>query len=55
MRMPFAGGSFDRVTSRLGVMFFADLAKALAEMHRVLRPGGTGGTADLGADGAALL
>ena len=38
--MPFAGGSFDRVTSRLGVMFFADLAMALAEMHRVLRPGG---------------
>ena len=39
--MAFAGGSFDRVTSRLGVMFFADLAKALREIHRVLRPGGT--------------
>jgi len=38
--MPFAGGSFDRITSRLGLMFFADLPKALAEMHRVLRPGG---------------
>jgi len=38
--LPFAGESFDRVTSRLGVMFFADLPKALREMHRVLRPGG---------------
>jgi ubiquinone/menaquinone biosynthesis C-methylase UbiE len=38
--LDFADGSFDRVTCRLGVMFFANLAKALAEMHRVLRPGG---------------
>ena len=38
--LPFADASFDRVTSRLGVMFFGDLAKALREMHRVLRPGG---------------
>ncbi len=38
--MPFADESFDRVTSRLGVMFFGDVAKALAEMHRVLKPGG---------------
>jgi ubiquinone/menaquinone biosynthesis C-methylase UbiE len=42
--LPFADGSFDRVTSRMGVMFFADLAKALAEMHRVLRPGLAAGT-----------
>jgi ubiquinone/menaquinone biosynthesis C-methylase UbiE len=39
--MPFADASFDRVTSRLGVMFFSDLAKALGEMHRVLKPGGS--------------
>jgi ubiquinone/menaquinone biosynthesis C-methylase UbiE len=38
--LPFAGQSFDRVTSRLGVMFFGDLRKALGEMHRVLKPGG---------------
>jgi ubiquinone/menaquinone biosynthesis C-methylase UbiE len=38
--IPYADGSFDRVTCRLGVMFFSDLPKALAEMHRVLKPGG---------------
>jgi ubiquinone/menaquinone biosynthesis C-methylase UbiE len=38
--LEFASESFDRVTSRLGVMFFADLAGALGEMRRVLRPGG---------------
>jgi ubiquinone/menaquinone biosynthesis C-methylase UbiE len=38
--LPFPNESFDRVTSRLGVMFFADLPRALREIHRVLRPGG---------------
>jgi ubiquinone/menaquinone biosynthesis C-methylase UbiE len=38
--LPFADKSFDRVTSRLGVMFFADLDKALREMRRVLKPSG---------------
>jgi ubiquinone/menaquinone biosynthesis C-methylase UbiE len=38
--LPFADGSFDGITSRLGVMFFADLPRALQEMHRVLKPGG---------------
>jgi ubiquinone/menaquinone biosynthesis C-methylase UbiE len=38
--LPFADDSFDRVTCRLGVMFFADLPNALREMHRVLKPGG---------------
>lgn len=39
-RLPFSDRAFDRVTSRLGVMFFADVARAMGEMHRVLRPGG---------------
>jgi SAM-dependent methyltransferase len=47
--LPFADASFDRVTSRLGVMFFSDLGKALAEMHRVLKPASaTGGPQALG-------
>ncbi len=39
-QLTFPDHSFDRVTSRLGVMFFSDLPGALREMHRVLRPGG---------------
>ncbi len=39
-QLPFADESFDLVTSRMGVMFFADLPRALAEMRRVLVPGG---------------
>jgi ubiquinone/menaquinone biosynthesis C-methylase UbiE len=39
-QLPFPDGSFDRITCRLGVMFFADLPEALREMHRVLKPGG---------------
>ncbi len=38
--LPFADGSFDRVTCRLGIMFFSDLARALREMRRVLKPSG---------------
>jgi SAM-dependent methyltransferase len=33
-------GSFDAVVSRLGVMYFPDKPRALAEQHRALRPGG---------------
>lgn len=39
-QLPFEDNSFDRVTSRLGIMFFADLSNALREMYRVLKPGG---------------
>jgi ubiquinone/menaquinone biosynthesis C-methylase UbiE len=39
-KLPLEDNSFDRVTSRLGIMFFADLPNALREMHRVLKPGG---------------
>jgi ubiquinone/menaquinone biosynthesis C-methylase UbiE len=39
-QLPFPNQSFDRITSRLGVMFLSDLPRAFSEMHRVLRPGG---------------
>src|SRR5437764_719902 len=38
--LPFPDAGFDLVTSRLGVMFFSDLPRALAEIRRVLKPGG---------------
>jgi ubiquinone/menaquinone biosynthesis C-methylase UbiE len=38
--LPFPDTSFDLVTSRMAVMFFSDLPRALAEMRRVLKPGG---------------
>ena len=39
--LPFDSNSFDRVISRLGVMFFPDALAALREMLRVIKPGGT--------------
>ena len=39
-QLPFSDGEFHRVTSRLGVMFFQDLPRALREVWRVLKPGG---------------
>lgn len=39
-KIPFADDSFDAVTCQFGLMFFEDRAQALAEMMRVLRPGG---------------
>ena len=36
--LPFPDNSFDCITSRLGIMFFADLPRALSEMRRVLKP-----------------
>jgi ubiquinone/menaquinone biosynthesis C-methylase UbiE len=38
--LPFADGAFDAVGSQFGLMFFDDRRAALAEMWRVLRPGG---------------
>lgn len=40
MSLPFPGASFDAVVCQFGVMFFPDKARAHAEAHRVLRPGG---------------
>ncbi|MGA2961431.1 MAG: class I SAM-dependent methyltransferase [Candidatus Korobacteraceae bacterium] len=39
-QLPFTDCTFDRVVSRLGVMFFPSLETALREMYRVLKPGG---------------
>ncbi len=39
-RLPFAGGAFDLVTCRRAAHHFRDITRALAEMRRVLRPGG---------------
>ena len=39
-KLPFADGSLDLVTSRFGVMFFADTRAALREIKRVLKPAG---------------
>jgi ubiquinone/menaquinone biosynthesis C-methylase UbiE len=38
--MQFPDTSFDAVLCSLGLMFFPDPARGLAEFHRVLRPGG---------------
>jgi SAM-dependent methyltransferase len=38
--LPFPDASFDLVTCRFGVMFFHDVAQALREAHRVLKPNG---------------
>jgi ubiquinone/menaquinone biosynthesis C-methylase UbiE len=38
--LPFPDQNFDLVTSRWGVMYFADSSKALGEIYRVLKPGG---------------
>jgi len=39
-QLSFSDRTFDRVTSRLGVMFFSDVPGALRQMHRVLKPDG---------------
>lgn len=38
--LPYADDEFDLITCRFGVMFFADLPRALRELRRVLKPGG---------------
>ena len=37
--LPFKGGAFEAVICQLGLQFFPDPARGLAEFHRVLRPG----------------
>ena len=36
--LPFADATFDSVVCQLGLMFFPDPARGLAEFHRVVRP-----------------
>ena len=40
MKLPFADAEFDVVVCQFGIMFFPDKQQALAEVHRVLHPGG---------------
>lgn len=41
IELPFEDQSFDAVVCQFGLMFFPDKHKALREVFRVLRPGGT--------------
>jgi len=40
LQIPFPDDSFDAVTIAFGIRNLTDVPKALAEMHRVLKPGG---------------
>ncbi len=39
--LPYDDGAFDRALCQFGLMFFGDRVRALREMRRILRPGGT--------------
>ena len=47
LALPFPDGSFDVVTVGFGVRNLADLERGLAELRRVLRPGGRLGVLDI--------
>jgi ubiquinone/menaquinone biosynthesis C-methylase UbiE len=49
-RMPFEAGRFDLVVCQAAFKNFLDPVRALDEMHRVLRPGGTAVIQDLNRD-----
>jgi SAM-dependent methyltransferase len=53
--LPFADGSFDVVVAMHMLYHVADQAKAVAEMHRVLKPGGTLAVTNNGADNLKQL
>src|SRR5258708_20609382 len=38
--LPFQDASFDTISCRFGLMFFPDIPASVAELVRVLRPGG---------------
>ena len=47
LELPFADGSFDAATVGFGVRNVADLKRGLAELARVLRPGGCAGILEI--------
>ncbi len=53
--MPFPAGTFDRAVSVNTIYFWPDPARALAELHRVLRPGGVLVVAGITPEAAAGL
>lgn len=53
-QMPFAENSFDFVVCRAAFKNFSEPVKAIAEMHRVLRPGAKGVIGDLRRDASML-
>lgn len=48
LQLPFASGEFDLVTAAFGFRNLANYNRGLAEIHRVLRPGGEFGILDFG-------
>jgi demethylmenaquinone methyltransferase/2-methoxy-6-polyprenyl-1,4-benzoquinol methylase len=55
MSLPFASGTFDVVTTGYGIRNVPVIAPALAEIHRVLRPGGLFLSLDFNRPSNALL
>jgi ubiquinone/menaquinone biosynthesis C-methylase UbiE len=53
--MPFADSSFDFVVCRAAFKNFSEPVNAIAEMHRVLRPGGKGVIIDLRRDASMAM
>jgi ubiquinone/menaquinone biosynthesis C-methylase UbiE len=54
-QMPFADQSFDFVVCRAAFKNFSEPARAIAEMHRVLRPDGKGVIVDLRRDASMTM
>jgi demethylmenaquinone methyltransferase / 2-methoxy-6-polyprenyl-1,4-benzoquinol methylase len=54
LALPFADGTFDVITISYGLRNIADLERALAEMRRVLAPGGRAVVLDFGKPDSAL-